>query len=291
MTSAISSVGDNVGKAAKNVPPMVWVVVVGGGLAYAFLTSKRKSTNTGTSSTGDGGAPQALLYTGVGGAGTPNDSVTTPSSAQGPALTNEDWARRAKTYLIGRGDDPGIVNTAVDKFISAQALNGQEQALITQAIGGVGPPPMTLPPVTGQPGGGTPSTTYSPDNPIPGRVAPAMGSGIYGASIQGQQYTVQAGDTLTSIAQRAYGADPKNNLGAVIEGADEILNANWYKIKDAKTLEPGSVIYIPVIASNTFAHQGALALGSGAQPGAEKNVWEINAGLVTGPVRYGAPNP
>lgn len=257
---------------AKNIPPMVWVIAIGGGLGLSYVMSRRKTT---TPSTADTGPPTALVYTGTGGG---TGTVDTPSSTTtGGPTTNEEWANRAKNFLIGRGNDGGLVNTAVDKFISSQALTPQEQALISQAITGVGPPPLPMPPVTGstpptQTGGG-----FNPATPIPGRTGIVTKSITSGESLQGTQYTVKAGDKITDIASRAYGvSDP----GSVLYGSDQIYNANWFSIKDGKNLDAGTVLYIPVIDTNDIPHMGRISLGggSGQNPSSVQNQWLISAG-------------
>lgn len=272
MTSPAGNVGDTI----KRIPPGIWIVAIGGGLFLSYYMSKKQAAPVAQDTT-----PTALVYTGSGGGDTTTDTST---DTTGAPETNEDWARRAKQYLIGRGNDGLIVNSAVDKFIAAQPLNQQEQALISQAVGAVGSPPQSLPPVD-QP---TTPTQYTADNPAPnrGKLPGPLGSSAQG--IQGQQYTVKAGDTLTSISKLAYGA-ADTDYGSIIEGSDEIYNANWYKITDAKTLTPGMVLYIPVINSNTFAHQGLFALGGGAKKGSEQRVWQVAAGLIpTSGAYYGS---
>jgi len=257
----------------KQVGPLpvgIWIAIVGGGLLISYYISNKNAKPKTEDAVADP-TPTALVYTGTGGM----DSAPVDDTTTGAPETNEDWARRAKQFLIGRGNDGAIVNSAIDKFIAAQPLNAQEQALLSQAIGAVGPPPQSLPPVD-QPN--TP-TQYTWDNPAPNRGKLPGPIGDSPAGIQGQQYTVKSGDTLTSIAMQAYGAAP-NDFGSIIEGSDEIYNANWYKITDPKTLTPGTVLYIPVINSNTFAHQGLFALGGGAKKGVEQRVWQVASGLV-----------
>jgi nucleoid-associated protein YgaU len=261
--------GKNMGESIKKIPPMVWLGAVAAGLAVSYFMAKKKTA----APTEDTTTPTALVYTGTGG----SDEALPDDTNTGAPKTNEDWARRAKQFLIGRGNDGAIASSAIDKYIAAQPLNQQEMALVSQAISAVGPTPQSLPPTTGTPG--EPTTSYSPENPIPGR-SPLPGPiGGSPQGVQGQQYTVKEGDTLVSISRTAYGAAP-TDYGSIIEGSDEILNANWYKIKDPKNLVPGTVLYIPVINSNTFAHQGLFSLGGGAKKGSEQRVWQVAAGMV-----------
>ena len=59
--------------------------------------------------------------------------------------------------------------------------------------------------------------------------------------IPGRQYTTVNGDTLTSIAARAYGDPAKSTL---------IFNANNFKVKftDQNSVFPGETLTIPVNA-------------------------------------------
>lgn len=263
-----------IAQGAKSIPPMVWVIAIGGGLGLSYIMSRRKTA----ASTADTGPPTALIYTGTGGGGSTAD--TPSSTTTGGPTTNEEWANRAKNFLIGRGNDGGLVNTAVDKFISAQALTPQEQALISQAITGVGPPPLPMPPVTGttpptQTGGG-----FSPANPILGRTGIITSSHIPGKTMQGTQYTVKSGDTITDIAARAYDISKTVDPGAIVYAADQIYNANWFAIKDGKNLDTGTVLYIPVIDPNDIPHLGRISLGggSGSNPSVIENQWLVASG-------------
>lgn len=139
MTSP-GNVAEGVAKSAKNVPPMVWVIAVVGGLAVSYYMSRR-----GTSSQDvDTSQPFAVTYTGTGGG---NNTGSDNAPVSGPK-NNEEWAILAKRHLIARGYESYAVDVAVNKYVAGQPLNAAENAMIGIAIQGVGPTPQVLPPVT-----------------------------------------------------------------------------------------------------------------------------------------------
>jgi len=67
----------------------------------------------------------------------------TPTGIPGP-ITNVQWSRLAFDYLIGQGNDPALVERALAKYISGNALTQAEQAVVNLAQRAFGAPPEGL---------------------------------------------------------------------------------------------------------------------------------------------------
>lgn len=64
----------------------------------------------------------------------------TPQGLPGP-VTNAQWSRLAADYLLGKGDDPSLVESALAKYINGTALSAAEQAIVNTALTEFGSPP------------------------------------------------------------------------------------------------------------------------------------------------------
>lgn len=260
-------------KPVANVPIYVWGIVIVGALGYSFLRSKKAATTTadGTNTT----APSALVYTGdANGAGTTDTTSTATTSTY---QTNDAWATAAKNYLIGQGSDPKAVSDAIDLYINAQALNAQQNAFVALALKAVGPTPQSLPPTTGSTGGTTTPTT---DTGTVWGTTPRQNS----ASLVGTTYVVQPGDTLVSIARKAFGLSATDYSSAVF-ASNQILNANHSVIPDVSHLASGTSLYIPVLSSEEFPGFGSkvpqFGLAGKTGPFTQSTgEWQIDTGLV-----------
>jgi hypothetical protein len=166
----------------KQVGPLpvgIWVgvVVVGVGVSY-YVNKKSAAPKAGTAPSASdaltnatdgafGSLPGGTSYGGVvalpGGvpSGQYGGGTTGPST---PAITdNVQWLRVATDTLIGRGYDPGLVDSALRAYLAGNTPTTQQQSVINQALTLVGSPPFpvtTLPP-TNTP----PTTTYGPIYP------------------------------------------------------------------------------------------------------------------------------
>jgi len=272
-TVASPGVANTIKKPIANVPIGVWAAVIAGSLAFAYFRSKKTSATTNTDATNP---PSALVYTGVGGAGTDADN-TKPTNGT-TFQTNEAWAQAAKNYLIGQGVDAKEASDAVDLYVQGQALNGKQNAMISTAIRAIGSPPQTLPPTTGSP---------NPTNPDP------VGTGdVWGSTprpknnnngIIGKTYTVQDGDTLVSIARKAYGLSP-TDYSSQAHISNEILNTNHEKITDVTKLAAGTQLWIPVIDGQSLPGFGSKIPQFGLKgPGPFDNStgeWQIDYGYI-----------
>lgn len=70
-----------------------------------------------------------------------------PQGVPGP-VTNAQWARLAADQLIAKGDDPTLVNNALNGFINGSALDAQSQAVVNAALQMFGEPPEGVLPIT-----------------------------------------------------------------------------------------------------------------------------------------------
>ena len=78
-------------------------------------------------------------------------------------ITNEQWGRFVADQMLGRGNDPSLVNTAIRKYLDGQGLTVAEQAIIRLAISLYGNPPEgVLPIISAGSSPTTPSTTSGP---------------------------------------------------------------------------------------------------------------------------------
>lgn len=128
-------------------------------------TSDNLGTETGDGFVSNGGTSS---YGSGGGISNTGSSGTT---------TNAQWGVQAANTLIGQGQDPSTVQSAISAYLSGQPLSTAQQALINSALQQAGTPPQGVVAVATP----TPSTSY----------------------------VVQVGDTITSIAQEFYGDSSK----------------------------------------------------------------------------------
>lgn len=273
MTDTVGNTVKTGAKAAKGVPPYVWLIAVGGGVLVAFYFNKSKNTASDGTNTQ---APSALVYTGT---GQTNTSADSESSTTTGFQTNEAWAQAAKNWLIAQGVDGKEASDAVDLYINAQALNAKQNAMISNAIRAIGSPPQSLPPTTG-----SPNPTNSGDGDLSSFEQQHVNytdPNVSAAShLAGAVYTVKQGDTLDSIARKAYNFSSGTAWSNVTYAMEEIVNANYSRIPDIKNLTPGTKIYVPLLSSQDFPGHGdkvPLYGYTGSKPATE---WEFTAGFV-----------
>lgn len=90
-----------------------------------------------------------------------------PKGMPGP-ITNEQWARMASDYLLGKGNDPILVQNALRKYLDGQPLTAAEQAIISLALQQVGSPPEGIIGVIPKDdSSGQPNPTEQPQPPEP----------------------------------------------------------------------------------------------------------------------------
>lgn len=264
--------GKGLSKQVGPLPMGVWLAIIGGGLVISFYISNKNSKGGKNAEGTNTSAPSALVYTGVGGNSSDTTNATAPTTAK--FQTNEAWAVAAKNYLISQGIDGKEASDAVDLYINGQALNAKQNAMVSNAIRGVGSPPNSLPPVTGTP---TPTPGNTPVYENVWGKTPRLNP----QSIEGTTYTKRAGDTLISIAREAYGLAPEDYSGESF-GANAILNENHEVIGDVTNIPDGTKLYIPVLSSQEFPNffnkipQGSWKPGMNTSTGE----WAIDVGLI-----------
>jgi LysM repeat protein len=121
------------------VPAGVWGGVVVAGLGIGWYINKKQ-----------GSKPQASLETesGVGQGGSGFSVVEPPAATKAPTVdTNILWGKQALDWLISQGNDPGISDNAIRKYLSSEDLSLIEQALVNQCLIKFGAPPEPLAPV------------------------------------------------------------------------------------------------------------------------------------------------
>lgn len=199
-------------KVEKKIGPLpvwAWGAIIGGAL-YFVWRRKAKAAAAAATTTVDNGAgavdPSATDATALDTTGTdqwdPNSALdsylgadpTNPaypvgSTSQGvPApVTNAQWARLSADDLIGKGDDPSLVQTALAKYISGGALSVAEKAIVDAALIAFGSPPEGVQAVT---------TT-----PPPGKVTPPPKTAV---KFPSQIHKVGATTTIQALVRQYY---------------------------------------------------------------------------------------
>lgn len=67
----------------------------------------------------------------------------TSNGVPGP-ITNVQWSRLAFDFLVGKGDDPSLVERSLAKYIQGLDLSAQERAVVNEAEQAFGAPPEGL---------------------------------------------------------------------------------------------------------------------------------------------------
>lgn len=98
-----------------------------------------------------------------------------------PAITNQQWARLASDFLIGKGNDPTLVENALAHYINGTSLSAAEHAIVNLALQAFGSPPEGV--------------LASPPPPPPGNTATPTDVPT------DHFYHVQKKETYTSIAK------------------------------------------------------------------------------------------
>lgn len=127
----------------------VWGVVVAGGLGIAYFI------NSNQQDSGPEPQPEPITEPGVGTGLVPAGSAIQPGGGSSNGgedegdeyENNSQWGNAARTFLIGRGHNPTEADNAVRKYLVAEQLTQQQDAMIQEVLGSdVGVPPEDLPP-------------------------------------------------------------------------------------------------------------------------------------------------
>lgn len=134
----------------KQVGPLPvggWLLVVAAGLGFSWWRKRQAGTSTNTPN--DGIQPAFTDETvgnlfgligalNKGSTGVPTQAIT----------DNTTWYQSAVRELLGHGFVPGLVDTALRKYMQGMSLSTAEQAIIERALQLVGPLPSPPPPPT-----------------------------------------------------------------------------------------------------------------------------------------------
>lgn len=158
----------DLGKQVGPLPLGAWIAVVAGGLGLAWYVN-RNSGGGGGSGADSGTVDPGSAETGVGGGQMIYEPPQTSTVSPDTYDTNDAWGRAAVVWLISEGVNPLKAQTAITKYLGEQSMTAEEQALVTRALGKLGPPPSMPNPApvggsdgSGQTGGGGGTTTPPP---------------------------------------------------------------------------------------------------------------------------------
>lgn len=202
------------------LPGWAWLLIAVGG-AYAVYYYRTRNTAPATTDAVTDSAAPAALPTDSGAVLPTGGGVTAPASA-----TNAEWARNTVNSLIAAGQSPTDANNAIAAYLNGAQLTAVQQAIVNIAITLYGAPPEGIIPII------PPTPVVTPPKVVPpskvGTAVPA----------KAHTYTVQKGDSLSSIAQRFYG-----NAGLWTK----IYNDAWNHsiIKNPNLIYAGQVLDIP----------------------------------------------
>ena len=149
--------GELLAKKYGPLPFGAWLAIIGVG---AFVARKYVASNKAAKAVASdegyvvdsSGNKLASAYTGTSGGGTPfGTGVITSAAAQQGSVTsptevnNFGWVKRAGDQLKNAGMwNPLDVSAALTKYITGEALNSREQAIVNQAITMEGQPPVNV---------------------------------------------------------------------------------------------------------------------------------------------------
>lgn len=172
MADEIAEAGNFLTQKVGPLPIGVWMVAAGG--VYWYVRKRNAGSESG---------PTALTPSGrvgtTGGIGSSDmsggGSRDSDSTTAGQYSTNEAWGRAAINYLVARGVDPTVANSAITQFLASQNLTTDQQAQVNLAIQALGSPPNPPQPGTAPPPITTPPGTVYAANPPTGLSAGGIG--------------------------------------------------------------------------------------------------------------------
>lgn len=139
-------IGDALTSQVAGLPGWVWVGAVGGGLALSFWIQRRGEEPGVEPEVGPSAFPPGAPENGRvtrGRAPTPN----LPAEDATGIVDNDDWQNQGVEYLTSRGVAPATAHSALEKFLSGDTVDSQEQAIVNQVMRRLGPPPQGAPPI------------------------------------------------------------------------------------------------------------------------------------------------
>lgn len=197
-----------VGAFTKKIGPLpgwAWVLLIVG-LAYGAYMLRKRAAGSGTAAPVS--TPAAVGFSSAGPApGTNNYSgqVSTLPVGQPGLSTNAAWAKSVTDFLIGTGNySPADISNAIGNFISGNALNEQQTAIVNTAIKQFQTPPEGVLPVQGP----KKYTGFLRDD-VTGAVFGILPDGVR-QWLTGEQYTALGSPALTSTVQGQYTSFEEN---------------------------------------------------------------------------------
>lgn len=152
---------DTLKKEIGPLPVGAWLVVVGAGLTFAWYKKRNTPTTTNNPSNT---AMAPLTDQTIGNIGgllsMLNNGQSGPSTQT--VQDNTSWYQQAVRLLLGRGNDPSLVDSALRKYMQGMPLTVPETAIRDLALQLVGPMPSPPPPPSTEPTGGQPIWTIQP---------------------------------------------------------------------------------------------------------------------------------
>ncbi len=180
MAEEITEAGNFLTHKVGPLPIGVWMVAAGG--IYWYVRKKNAgSANTGPTAltpsgrVGTTGGIGSSDMSGGSGGGSGGDTGGSGSTVAGQYATNDAWGRAAINYLVARGVDPTVANSAITQFLASQNLTADQQAQVNLAIQAMGSPPNPPQPGTAPPPITTPPGTVYAANPPTGLSAGNIG--------------------------------------------------------------------------------------------------------------------
>lgn len=146
----MTDIGALMSKQIGPLPAGAWAGVVAVGIGYRVWRSRNPKTSTS-------GPTQSMLpmtdqtIGNLGLLGGLNQGTSGPGLAT--ITDNNQWYQRATSYLLGRGNEPGLTDVALRKYMAGISLSAAEQAVINSALQSLGslpypPPPPSTSPIT-----------------------------------------------------------------------------------------------------------------------------------------------
>lgn len=214
--------------ATGGVPNKALIPIVVGAAGY-FWWRNRQSAAAPVSTDPTASDASVMDASGTGAVGGYTDN-TTPAPTAPTISDNNSWGIAATNYLIAKGYDPAVSDSAVRKYLASAPLSMTEYALIKVALLQFGPPPegiSTLPAPAPQIPTQAPKPVTPPKKPAPAPKPVSRPTAVY--------YTVVPGDSLSRIAARY----PDPNITW-----QSIYALNRGQIRDPDVIYPGQRLRI-----------------------------------------------
>lgn len=222
--------GMDLGKMVGPLPLGAWLAVGGTGLGVALWARGTGSGMVGDAEPVAGVDEWSSTGTGVNGQWV---DVTPPDTSSATVTDNDEWGRRAVTWLIAEGYDAGLSASAIGKALQERRLSVREYALWWLALREFGPPPYAV--IVKVPAGFTPPNN-TPATPAPQHTPPSA-----------RVYVTKKGDTLRRIARKSYNDEAKWHriYEANRRGVKRPFMGPGWLTSPRQDIPAGRLLYIP----------------------------------------------